>query len=110
MKQLINGIPNEKLLIFTEAFGSFLRATNQTHMAHGQPVNFSDLNISDQNREAVLSEAEASTKAYAESRNRNAQPKNLSGFDSQLIQSVKDWADKRQTRFRGVKRHKKSSD
>lgn len=94
-----------ELLNFTNSYTDFLRRTNQTNI--DQPVS---LKISDQNREAVLSEAEASAKAYAESRNRNAQPKNLSSFDSQLIQSVKDWADKRQSRFRGVKRHKKSSD
>lgn len=101
--QLINGIPNEKLLIFTEAFGSFLRATNQTHMAHSEPVNFGDLKITDQNRDAVLSEAEASAKAYAESRNRNAQPKHLTGLDQNLVKVTREWANNRQGHLRGKK-------
>jgi hypothetical protein len=76
----------------------------------GQPVNFGDLKISDQNREAVLSEAEASAKAYAESRNRNAQPKDLTGLDQSLVASVKAWANTRKSHFRGVKRQKNSTD
>jgi hypothetical protein len=90
-----------ELLNFTNSYADFLQRTNQTNM--GQPVNFSDLKISDQNREAILSEAEVSAKAYAESRNRNAQPKNLTGLDQTLVASVKAWANNRKSHLRGKK-------
>lgn len=88
-----------ELLNFTNSYADFLQRTNQTNM--GQPVNFSDLKISDQNRDAVSSEAEASAKAYAESRNRNSQPKNLTGLDQDLVKSVRDWANNRKSHLRG---------
>jgi len=104
--QLINGIPNEKLLIFTEAFGSFLRATNQTHIAHGEPVNFAELKTNEQ----TLTDAESSARLYAEARNRNTQPKSLAGLDQSLVASVKAWANARNSHFRGIKRQKNSTD
>jgi|SRR5215213_8153832 len=96
---LINGISNEKLLIFTEAFGSFLRATNQIHMAHGQPVNFAELKTNEQ----ALKDAETSARLYAEARNRNAQPKSLTALDQSLVASVKAWANNRKSHLSGKK-------
>ena len=73
------------------------------NFSNDRSVNLNDLRISDTNRPAVLSEAEASAKAYAESRNRNAQPKSLTGLDQSLVASVKAWAKNRQSRLRGKK-------
>ena len=84
-----------ELLNFTNAYANFLQRTNQTNM--GQPVNFAD-----------LSEAEVSAKAYAESRNRNAQPKSLTGLDHNLVASVKVWASRKGSHLRGEKRREKS--
>lgn len=87
----------------TELYLDRLFGVNKVLAVNADAVNFSDLKITDSNRSAVLSEAEASAKAYAESRNRNAQPKNLSGLDQSLVASVKAWANKRQSRLRGAK-------
>jgi len=100
-----------ELLSFTNSYADFLQRTNQTNMGQpanfvGQPVNFSAFKISEQTREAVISEAEASAKAYAESRNNGTQPKSFTNAtveEHKLIESVKANYNHRKSHLRGKK-------
>ena len=95
MKQLFEGITNQQLLVFTELFGSYLQDQ--------RPTATFDTKITDSNRKALMAQAERDAKAYAESRNRNTQPKSLTGLDQSLVASVKAWANHRKAHLRGKK-------
>jgi hypothetical protein len=96
----------------TEVYLDRLFGGNKVFAFNADAVNFSndrsanlnDLKISDTNRDSVLSQAEQDAAAYAEARNKRTQPANLSGFDQNLVKSVREWVAKKQNYLRGGKK------
>lgn len=120
--QLFEGIENRQLAQFTVLLSSLLQAKKQqgkdqtfsfneltdhasklVTFSDDRSVDFSNLKISNTNRDQLLSRAEQDAVAYAEARNRNSQPANLTGFDQSVVQQVKDWVASRGKRMRGAK-------
>ena len=67
-----------------------------------------DLKITDANRQRVLSEAEASARAYAESRNRQGtHPRSSVGAteaEKSIAQGVRSWLERQRVRGHGKRR------
>jgi hypothetical protein len=90
MAEVIKGIPNERLLELTN------RIAGLSTTFKGE-----DMMITPANEKQILSEAEASARAYAEARNRGASPRSRIGEDASLVAEVKAWIYRRRLRGHG---------
>jgi hypothetical protein len=100
MRQLFDGISNEDLLTFT----NFLADAEQSKRA---TFKGDDLKVTDANRQSVLAEAEASARAYAQSRNKQGTtPRSTIGAteaEKTIAQGVSAWLDRSRRRMKGGK-------
>src|SRR5688500_5425525 len=123
MKQLLPDISNRQLAAFTTILSSLLQAKKQagkdqkfsfaelsdhagklaTFSEDDRTLNFSDLKISDANRDAVLRDAEQNAAAYADARNKRTTPKSFSyaSRTESIVSDVKDWLERRKLRGHG---------
>lgn len=101
MKQLLEGISNENLLTFTNLLADAEQRKRATFKGE-------DLKVTDANRQRVLAEAEASARAYAESRNRQGtSPRSSVGAtedEKSVAQGVKTWLERQCVRGHGKRR------
>jgi hypothetical protein len=96
--KLFEDISNENLLTFTNVLAYAEQRKRATFKGE-------DLKVTDANRERVLAEAEASARAYAESRNKQGtSPRSSVGAteaEKSIAQGVLEWVARRRVRGHG---------
>ncbi|HZT58465.1 MAG TPA: hypothetical protein VFA21_07500 [Pyrinomonadaceae bacterium] len=107
MKQVIEGFSNEETLRFTNELADLLLARQGASGAKRRGLSQdyfsgSDLKITDANRAEVIREAEASARAYAQSRNKQGTtPKAHGAGEARVVEGVKAWLERRRVRGHG---------